>query len=35
MADELFQYQEDEQFIKDLKTHVIKHKELLDRLAAN
>ena len=35
MAGELPQNQEEEQFIKDLKAHVIKHKDLLDRLAAN
>ncbi len=35
MSNELPQEQEDELFINDLKAHVIKHKELLDRLAAN
>jgi len=33
MESELPQDQDAEQFIKDLKAHVIKHKELLDRLA--
>lgn len=35
MANEPSLNQDDEQFMKDLEAHVIKHKELLDRLAAN
>ena len=34
MTDELPQNQDNEQFIKDLQAHVVKHKELLDRLAS-